>query len=314
MNARTTTAALFGAALLFAVASPGRAADLFGRVSEKEVMGQKLSGKLSKVSFPTPALGGTRTIYIYTPPGYDPHGTKTYPVTILMHGSPGTPLDWPDKGDSNRVLDRMISAGSFPATILVLPDGRGPHEKGGSDYADDIKGTCKMETSIARDLVGFLKGHYKVSASPDRWALAGCSEGGFGAANLVVRHPDLFRIAIDFSGDVRVRDSWGDDDEVFGASGAFRLGNCAADSFGKLAPEVRKKLKFYIADSDGDDDEMARQSSAFVSAVKASGGEGVFVRERADFKWGFWQKKWGFWQKEYAKSLPTLARWLSEAR
>jgi S-formylglutathione hydrolase FrmB len=282
-------------------------ADLFGRVTEGEVFAQKIAGNLVKTAFASTALRGTRTLYVYLPPDYSSSGNKTYPVIVLLHGTPGGQLDWPGRGSVMQTLEKAIQSGQMPGAILVFPDGHGPYWKGGSEWADDIAGRCRMDTAITQDLPRFLREHFRVSPDHNAWTLGGLSEGGYGAANLVVRHPDVYRNALVFSGDLRVQDSWGDDEPIFGELAANRAANSPADAFPRLSAAERRKLRFYVAVGEDDDIDLQNQGVSFITSVRALGGEGRFVRERG-------KHNWGFWSSQFAASLTYLSRWLSEAR
>lgn len=298
---------LLAAALLAPLARPAHAQDLFGRVFESDVLRQRLAGKVVRADCPTPALGGTRAVYVYTPPGFDPAAERAYPVIVLLHGTPGGPLDWFGKGDAAGAVDRAIRAGRFPACLVVAVDGRGPFWKGGSEWADDVGGRCRMDTAVSRDLPAFLKRRFHASANPDQWTLGGLSEGGYGAANLTVRHPDVFRNALVFSGDVRVQDDWGDTAAVFGASPEVRAANSPADAIRRLPGDQVRRLRFYLAVGEDDDIDLQSQGAAFAAALRTLGAGAQFVRDRG-------RHNWDLWKGQFAQSLPLLARWLAETR
>ena len=283
------------------------AADLFGRVSEGEVMRQPILGRMTRVAFPSPALGETRTIYVYTPPGYGSNPAKTYPVLVLLHGVPGGPLDWAGRGDCNRRFEAAIATGKVPTSILVFPDGHGPFWKGGSEWADDVAGRCKMETAITSDLPRFLKSRWHVSSDPNQWSLGGLSEGGYGAANLVVRHPDVYRNALVFSGDLQVKDSWGDVEKIFGTSAALRAANSPLTAIHSVPVDQCRKLRFYVAIGADDDEDLQTEGASFVQAARLRGADGRFVREPG-------RHAWDFWSTQFSASLSYLGKWLTESR
>lgn len=292
---------------LWALALRPARADLFGRISERDVFDQPLSGRIARVSFPSEALGESRTLYVYTPPGYQPRENRTYPVIVLLHGTPGGALDWPGRGDAARTLDQAIVSGRFPAAILVFPDGHGPYWRGGSEWADDVAGRCRMATAIGKDLPRFLKERYRLSPNPEDWTLGGLSEGGYGAANLVLQYPHAYRNALVFSGDLRVQDSWGDAEQVFGSDPAYRAANSPAESIRHAAPELRRALRFYLAVGADDDIDLQSQAAAFAALWRSQGGTAQFVRDPG-------KHNWNFWKAQFADALTPLARWLAEPR
>lgn len=292
------------ASTLFILILPLRvSADIITEFEEHEVLSASLSGHLAKVSFLSPALGGTRHIYIYTPPHYSTASPKPYPVIVLLHGSPGGPVEWLYRGNAHRILEDAIQSGRFPSCILAIPDGHGPFEKGGSEWADSVDGRCKMETSITTDLPRFLKSHYCVSANPAQWTLGGLSEGGYGAANLVVRHPDVYGNAIILSGEFTVNQNWGDAQKVFGTETANREANSPAILIRHLSPSLRAGLHFYIAVGIDDDMDLVNENESFVATCKALGVAVYFDHDPG-------KHQWDFWSNHFKLALTPLAGWL----
>lgn len=305
---RSRRRALVGAVLLIlATARPGAAQDIFGRVFESDVLGQKLRGRIVRAECPFPALGGSRNVYVYTPPGFDAATERTYPVIVLLHGTPGGSLDWFGKGDAARAVERAIEEGKFPPCLVATPDGHGPFWKGGSEWADDVGGRCRMDTAITRDLTAFLKRRFRASPNPDLWTIGGLSEGGYGAANLSVRHPDTFRNALVLSGELEVGEDWGDVQQVFGDAPEFRAANSPSVAIRRLPAAQVRRLRFYVAVGEDDDIDLQTQGVGFVSSVRTLGGGGHFVRDRG-------RHDWTFWKAQFAQALPMLGRWLAEPR
>jgi enterochelin esterase-like enzyme len=89
----------------------------------------------------------------------------------LLHGNPGGYRDWLSLGIAN-ISDAGIASGSLAEAVVVMPEGNGA-----------------------------LHRHAQRAGQPWRHrVIAGRSEGGFGAANLAARHPDLSGVAISLSG------------------------------------------------------------------------------------------------------------------
>lgn len=298
---------LLPAVLALALCSVAPAqADILRVFHERQVMGHKLAGKLEKTQFYSAALGEKRQVFLYTPPGFAQSPARRYPVLVLLHGAPGEPLDWLYQGDAHRAIDQAIASGALPPCLIAVPDGHGPFYKGGSEWADAKGGKCNMETAVVRDLSQFLESRYRASTNPALWAIGGLSEGGYGAANLAVRHPERFQSALVFSGDLRVKDDWGDDTDIFGTDPAVRSANSPIEQLHRLAPETRKKLHFYIAVGTDDDQDLIGDSVAFAALARSAG-----MTARVDRDPG--AHKWGFWSAHFLKALPLLGQWWKQA-
>jgi S-formylglutathione hydrolase len=132
----------------------------------------------------------TQEVAVYLPPGYDSSSTR-YPVLYLLHGIGGGFTDWTENWDLRGSMDAIIGAGARPF-IVVMPNGR--NRLGGGFYADSpVSGG--WETYLVRELVPRIDRDFRTSAAREARGVAGHSMGGFGAINLVMRHPDVFASA-----------------------------------------------------------------------------------------------------------------------
>lgn len=173
------------------------------------------AGKIERTRIKSDALGVEKELLVYLPAGYDPAGTKRYPVFYYLHGLGGSETDWLEAGK----IDRTADALGLQA-IIVMPDGDNgfyADSKTPTDYAACLKDgtgmfdpsapkakTCvrapKYETYITRDLIAHVDGTYKTIASREGRAIAGLSMGGFGALILALRHRDLYAASASHSG------------------------------------------------------------------------------------------------------------------
>ena len=156
------------------------------------------TGRISTAFLPGPWIGGTRSaaqVDIYLPPGYGSPGVR-YPVVYEAH----YPLDkWTSSMQLPAVLDALITSGSIPPEIFVFAStGGGPYAD--SECADSYDGREWFNRYVATTLVSFIDGHYPTIATPAARSLMGFSQGGYCAAALLFRHPDVFGQAISLSG------------------------------------------------------------------------------------------------------------------
>jgi S-formylglutathione hydrolase FrmB len=80
-------------------------------------------------------------------------------------------------------------AQGLPEMIVVLPDSKSVHN--GSMYSSSFT-TGDFEDFVARDLVGYIDSHYRAIPARESRGLVGHSMGGYGAARIGFRHPDVF--------------------------------------------------------------------------------------------------------------------------
>ncbi|HEX8112284.1 MAG TPA: alpha/beta hydrolase family protein [Kofleriaceae bacterium] len=166
--------------------------------------------------FHSDALGVDKAVVIYLPRGYDSQPARRWPVFYYLHGLGGNETNWVKRGKLDAAADQLGLA-----AIVVMPDGddgfyidsRAPidHDqcmKDGSGLfvpgREPHDAACvharNYETYIAKDLVGWVDGHYHTIARRDGRAVAGLSMGGFGAMELALRHPGEFAAAGSHSG------------------------------------------------------------------------------------------------------------------
>ncbi len=142
-----------------------------------------------------------RDLYCYLPPTYS-RSQDRYPVIYWLSGFTGNGKmmfnydPWAESID--RRLDRLISEGTMPPCICVLPDCF--TRLGGSQYADS-SATGQYETYITQELVPFVDEKLRTKAGRDHRGVTGKSSGGYGALRLAMRHPEIFGALGSHAGD-----------------------------------------------------------------------------------------------------------------
>jgi len=151
-----------------------------------------LRGRALDLSFQSHALGGELSLVVYLPPGYE-LGTTHYPVIYFLHGLPASPVGYRGVGYLARTLDTLRRK-----AILVAPQGA---RDGDSDpeYLDWGSGR-NWETAIAKEVPGYVDGHFRTLTNRDGRALVGVSAGGYGALLLALHHLDEFSVVESWSG------------------------------------------------------------------------------------------------------------------
>ena len=177
----------------------------------------RLTGDVSIDFIESPALednplgdSATRPLAVYQPPGFDPQGSKRYPVLYVLHGYTGdvAALVGGRPWETNVVqwADRLVATGAMPPVLLALVDGF--TRLGGSQYVDSMHNGM-YATYALRDAVGHLDRTYPTVASEGGRAVLGKSSGGFGSLHLTMNYPGTFCAFASHSGDTNFAMSFG---------------------------------------------------------------------------------------------------------
>lgn len=132
--------------------------------------------------------GGVRVSYhVYLPAQYAREPQRRFPVVYWLHGSGG------GVGGIPRLVqhvDAAIAAGQVQPFIVIFVNGL----KNGM-YVDWKDGSAPIETMIVRELVPHVDATYRTIATRQGRLLDGYSMGGYGAARLGFKFPELFATA-----------------------------------------------------------------------------------------------------------------------
>ncbi len=174
--------------------------------SMDSVLGPKLAanyraGRGTVVALAVPAadsgvLADPATVYL--PPQYgDPaYARRSFPVVELLSGFPGGPQSWLRVSHISHVLDHLISTGESVPFIAVIPVQNvvSPRD---TECVNVMRGP-QVDTYLTIDVHRATVDAFRASSSP--WGVLGVSTGGYCAANLAFRHPDLFGAAVSIAG------------------------------------------------------------------------------------------------------------------
>jgi predicted esterase len=112
----------------------------------------------------------------------------------MLHGYPGHPpalARW-----MAPVLDKAFEKGAKPF-VVAIPDGNG-RAHSDTEWADSVSRRTLVETSLLRRIMPAVEGAKPLPAGIR--AVGGFSMGGYGAANLGLRHRDVFGQIVAISG------------------------------------------------------------------------------------------------------------------
>src|SRR5437016_3241586 len=157
-------------------------------------------GSVEQIKVASPALGGrSQSVYVYLPPGYRDHPNKRYPVLYLLHGFPGRPLAFLLTVRMGVVEDELVARNKAQPVILVMPFGStGTFTD--KEWANGVGQGEGWATFVAADVVRAIDSQYRTIATRSGRAIAGLSEGGYGALNIAFQHPNEFGVVESWSG------------------------------------------------------------------------------------------------------------------
>jgi enterochelin esterase-like enzyme len=219
-------------------------------------------GTLQRVTVPSPALGGRRQeAYVYLPSGYAQHADRRYPVLYLLHGFPGRPLAFIETVQMGVVDDALTASGRAQPLILVLPFGStGTFTD--EEWANGAGTGNGWASFVAHDLVRFVDAHYRTLRSARGRAIGGLSEGGFGAVNIDLHHPDEFSVVESWSGYMRPAKLR----SVFGRRLQLLPRNDPLTLVPRVAPTLRARGTYFWFYS-GSEDSLRGQNTAFAAEL-----------------------------------------------
>ena len=170
---------------------------------------------------------------VYLPPGYATDGLR-YPVLYLLHGGGGDQGDWVTQGQVAAIADAAVDADPANAVIVVMPDGRSGQW---FDYRD---GSFLNEAYVLDHLVPAVDDRFATIASRRGRAIAGLSNGGYGALHLAAKAPDRFIAAGSMSGNLAALSMGGLGTPV--VAGGPALQEAGAWYYGSLPAELAANL------------------------------------------------------------------------
>ena len=135
-------------------------------------------------SFTSAVLSREVSYLVWLPPGYA-EDTKRYPVIYWLHGMGAN-----QRGGATMFVPHVeaaIRAGTLPPCIVVLVNGMVR-----SFYCDSSDGKIPLESVLIKDLIPHVDATYRTLARREGRVIEGFSMGGYGAAHLGFKYPELF--------------------------------------------------------------------------------------------------------------------------
>ena len=241
-------------------------------------------GTTERLLIASPALGGRKQeAYVYLPSGYARHPRRRYPVLYLLHGFPGRPLAFLETVQMGIVDDALTAKRRAQPLILVMPFGS-TSTFTDEEWVDGVRAGNRWGTFVARDLVRAVDAHYRTIASARGRAIAGLSEGGYGAVDIALRHPREFSVVESWSGYERpdkIR-------SIFGSNLRVLAENDPRLLLPRVAPVLRKRDTYFWFYS-GSTDPMRKQNTAFARELGRARVPHRYFEVYGGHNWALWR-------------------------
>ena len=238
-------------------------------------------GTVRVETYHSKTLGVPRTIWVYTPPGYETGNTR-YPVFYLLHGSGNTDSSWMLTGRANYILDNLIAEGKTRPMIIVNPLGyvrqgvnlaperpvaaaAAPAAGAGAAIGGGLFGKDLLE-----DVIPFVEQKFRTLKDAGNRALGGLSMGGGQTAAIGFANPDKFQSIVIMS-----------------------AGSNNADQnypgFFQDAAATNKKLKLLWVGVGKDDKLVMNSSVALRDALTKAGIKHTYRETEGRHEWVVWR-------------------------
>jgi pimeloyl-ACP methyl ester carboxylesterase len=134
---------------------------------------------------------------VYLPPQYgDPaYADRRFPVLELTSGFPASPSTWFRVMHLDSELNYLIATGRSVPFIAVVPvqNVASPRD---TECVDAVGGP-QVDSYLSYDVHTAVE---RAVRAGSQWTVLGDSTGGYCAADLLIRHPDLFTAAVSIAG------------------------------------------------------------------------------------------------------------------
>lgn len=192
-------------------------------------------------------------------------------------------------------MDTLLAQGQVQPMILVVPqeslDNATSTSNGG--YVNGSLGDWATYTT--KDLVEEIDSNYRTVDSADGRAVAGDSEGAYGATNLGLKNPSKFGVIGSFSGYFTTDED--DLSRIFGGDQSL----ADANSPMLYLPQLDGDFPAIYLLAGEQDDYSLEQTSKFAEELKARGANYEFDTFPGGHNWDFW-----------AEHLPDFLTFASE--
>ena len=235
-------------------------------------------GAVRLETYHSKTLGVPRTVWVYTPPGYET-GNSRYPVFYLLHGSGNIDSSWILTGRANYILDNLIAEKRAKPMILVMPFG---YARQGVNLAPEPPAAAQpagagggiggglFGKDLLEDVVPFVEQKFRTLKDANNRAIGGLSMGGGQTAAIAFANPDRFNSIV-----------------IMSAGAANAEQNYPA--FFKDAAGANKRLKLLWVGVGKDDKLVMAGSTALRDALTKAGIRHTYRETEGRHEWVVWR-------------------------
>lgn len=156
--------------------------------NKNSTVSKKDQGKVVDGSINSEILKQNWKYKVYLPNGYDEKSDEKYPVLYMLHGFGENSSSILEKSNTKDVLDKIMKD-KEKKMIVVFVDGF-------TSFFIDSDYDKNMESAIKDELIKEIDENYKTDSNKNSRAIGGISVGGYGAASISLKNPDLFTKAL----------------------------------------------------------------------------------------------------------------------
>jgi S-formylglutathione hydrolase FrmB len=232
---------------------------------------------VSNVYFPSPALGDVLSYRAIIPAH---NNGERLPVLYLLHGANSSPAEVMARSD----VTRLAAAGHL---AVVIPDGKFSYYTNAKH-----KRHAQWEDAITSDLMNDVGTRFPVLTGRQHTGVAGFSMGGYGAAKLSLKHPDLYGFVGIMSGalDITRRPPslrrWGQTWRIWTVFGLRPSARRDEDVFALLNGSKPPQTAWFA--SCGKDDPLHGVGERFAHSLRQQGVEVRLVTTEGGHDWRSW--------------------------
>ena len=225
-------------------------------------------------------LGMFRSVWVYTPPGYE-DSKESYPILYLLHGSGGDEGSWVTDGMANLILDNQIADRRARPMIVVMPFGHtNPSPRAGVVPNFSGRDTAAFAKELTEEVLPSLERVYRVTRRADARAIAGLSMGGNHARLIGLQRLDLFHSIATFSGTVAVRSGEVTTDSLIDTYGPVLLDGEATHT----------ELRLLWLAVGSEETRLLAQHKLLTDLLNRSAIKHTFVVEPGGHTWHVWRR------------------------